>query len=95
MSYKNLPEGNLDEMALTAINNRGGNSHHYAALTYKLLTKAGHQARIVHGAGAKGAGTQYWNQVNLNGEWFHLDTLMGRYLLPDNQLYTIYPYCLG
>ncbi|OPX92907.1 MAG: Transglutaminase-like superfamily protein [Pelotomaculum sp. PtaB.Bin104] len=43
----------------------------YTMLAYKMLTKAGIQARIVSGLGKSEEHT--WNMVNLEGSWYHLD----------------------
>ncbi|MDB4868653.1 MAG: transglutaminase [Cohnella sp.] len=69
----------------------------YALLTYRLLNEAGIPNRIVEGTVS--SGLHAWNLVNLDGQWYHLDTtfddpvpdLRGRttyyyYLLTDQQM---------
>jgi hypothetical protein len=44
----------------------------YALLTYRLLTEAGIENKIVEGRA--GGQLHTWNLVNLAGNWYHLDT---------------------
>jgi transglutaminase/protease-like cytokinesis protein 3 len=44
----------------------------FALLTYRMLTDAGITNRIVEGYA--GGRTHAWNEVNLDNQWYHLDT---------------------
>ena len=90
LHYINAPGGSIDELVNFTLENCGGTSQHYAALTYKLLKKAGHNAKIIQGT-LRG-NTHFWNQVECDGTWYHIDTLLGKYMIPEDQLGAAYCY---
>lgn len=78
-----------------AFNNRFVVCYYFAAITDVLLKQAGWESRIVHGTGT-GTGDHYWNEVNVNGTWYCIDTCNGFYMVSFSTLqasnYTFYNY---
>ena len=86
----NASGGSVDELVNFALENCGGTSQHYAALTYKLLKKSGYNTKIVQGT--LHGNTHFWNQVEYDSTWYHIDTFSGKYMIPEGQLDSDYCY---
>ncbi|MCM1507814.1 MAG: hypothetical protein NC177_11875 [Ruminococcus flavefaciens] len=78
-----------------AFNNRFVVCYYFAAITDVLLKQAGWESRIVHGTGT-GTGDHYWNEINVNGTWYCIDTCNGYNMVSFSYLqsknYTFYNY---
>ncbi|MEH7261186.1 transglutaminase domain-containing protein, partial [Bacillus toyonensis] len=75
--------------AYEALANRSAVCQGYALLTYQLLKEAGIEAHIVTGTG--NGQPHAWNQVKIEGKWYHLDTTFDD-PIPDVQGRVTYSY---
>ncbi|MGG3660141.1 transglutaminase domain-containing protein [Bacillus pseudomycoides] len=75
--------------AYEALANRSAVCQGYALLTYQLLKEAGIENHIVTGTG--NGQPHAWNQVKIEGKWYHLDTTFDD-PIPDVQGRVTYSY---
>ncbi|EJS48817.1 hypothetical protein IC9_03621 [Bacillus toyonensis] len=75
--------------AYEALANRSAVCQGYALLTYQLLKEAGIETHIVTGTG--NGQPHAWNQVKIEGKWYHLDTTFDD-PIPDVQGRVTYSY---
>lgn len=68
--------GSLYTPAHYAINNSRGTYYHYYALSQLLLTRAGFESVLVERSeSARIAKPHFWNLVEVDGEWYHFDSM--------------------
>lgn len=68
-----------------------GNSLSCSLFIYRVLSELGVEVRIVDGGfpmGISGEGNHYWNIVNLDGKWYHIDSIAGVLYNSDNYFLT-------
>ena len=84
----------IKRTAYTALYDKSTVCQGYSLLYYKMLQEAGIQNKIVDGYINSGFDYHSWNLVNLDGNWYHVDTTNdaalsdkhGLYMLTDTEL---------
>lgn len=75
LSYKSTIEGDIEQMACDAINNRKGACWNYSSLGYMLLKRAGYQVYYIRGTYLPKGNPHRWLYVEFEDGWYYMDCL--------------------